>query len=181
MASDPNEEYAVIAAALRKRFKDRSTRPALSPETRPAKNLPEDPMSEFRDLQRRGFFRRMSDKTFQDYVEKNRTPSSFEPAALAELSKLSLVGEGSESSHGVVRVTRVGFSDDQAFVTLEYHFGPSEEHEIGSFLFRRPARGTLRYKPGRAAWVPVETLFVLSGNPEEASREPIGQQLEHHS
>lgn len=183
MASDPNEEYAVIAAALRKRFKDRSTRPALSPETRLSQSLPEDPMSEFRDLQRRGFFRRMSDKTFQDYVEKNRTPSRLEPTALAELSRLPLVGEASESNHGVVRVTRVGFSDDQAFLTLEYDFGSGtgDEREIGSFLFRRPARGTLRYKPGRAAWVPVETLFVLSGNPEEASREPIGQQLEHHS
>jgi hypothetical protein len=166
------EEYAVIAAALRKRFRKREVKPSVLLETRPARNLPADPLSEFRDLQRRGFFRRMSDETFHDYVEKNRSASRLEREALAELSLLPVSEDGSDSANGVVRVTRVGFSDDQAFVTLEYHFKPGAEHEIGSFLFRRPARGTLRYKPGRAAWVSVETLFVLSGHPEEASPEP---------
>lgn len=171
---DHTEEYAVIAAALRKRFRNRSVRPSLVLETRPARNMPADPLAEFRDLQRRGFFRRMSDSTFHDYVEKNRTTTRLERESMAKLSLLPVTDDGKGATEGVVRVTRVGFSEDQAFVTLEYHFSPEreEEHEIGSFLFRRPARGTLRYKPGRAGWVPVETLFVLSGHPDDASREP---------
>ncbi len=175
---DHTEEYAVIAAALRKRFRNRSAKPSLLLDTQPSRNLPADPLNEFRDLQRRGFFRRMSDKTFHDYVEKNRQPTRLERDEIAKLSLLPLCEDGQASDNGSVRVARVGFSDDQAFVTLEYHFGASteQEHEIGWFLFRRPARGTLRYKPGLAAWVPVETLFVLSGHPDGASREP---HLEH--
>lgn len=171
---DNTEEYAVIAAALRKRFRNRKVKPTVLLDVEPTRNLPQDPLSEFRDLQRRGFFRRMNDKTFHDYVEKNRMASRLEREQLARVSMLPVSDDGKESANGVVRVTRVGFSEDQAFVTLEYHFNPKDqkEHEIGSFLFRRPARGTLRYKPGNTSWVPVETLFVLSGRPEEASHEP---------
>lgn len=167
------EEYAVIAAALRKRFRNRSVKPSLALDTHPPRNLPSDPLSEFRDLQRRGFFRRMNDRTFHDYVEKNRSSARLARESLAEIT-LPLTEDGQESANGLVRVARVGFSEDQAFVTLEYHFTPGaeQEHEIGSFLFRRPARGTLRYKPGQAGWVPVETLFVLSGHPDDVSREP---------
>lgn len=168
------EEYAVIAAALRKRFRNRTVKPSLLLLTQPPRNLPADPLSEFRDLQRRGFFRRMNDSTFHDYVAKNRSSARLEKDSMAGLSLLPLTEDGKDSANGLVRVARVGFSEDQAFVTLEYQFEPGsdQEHEIGSFLFRRPARGTLRYKPGRAGWVPVETLFVLSGHPEDASREP---------